>query len=590
VVALVLVLARAWHASKDRSPLAALALMLVGVIVATTVAQIRLNAWNEPFYNAIAGKNLHAFVVQVGVFGLIASTLVALNATQTWLHEMVKVRLRRWLTVDLLQEWLQARRAVRIVWAGEIGVNPDQRVHEDARHLAELTADLGVGLVQSGLLLVSFIGVLWVLSGHAVLTIQDRPLHIPGYMVWCALLYAATGSWLGWRVGRPLIGLNAQRYAREAQLRTLLVRTNEHADAIALTAGEADQQNRLRVQLEQVIHISRQLAGSVARLSLVTSGYGWFAMVVPVIVAAPGYFKGGLSFGALIMVVGAFNQVQQALRWFVDNYRVIADWQATLLRITLFRQALIAMESNRAGLSRIEVSEEAGDRLVLENLGVRTTSGWVALEEQSVEIRPGQHVLIVGRSGSGKSALFRAIAGLWPWGSGHVRLPAQATIMFLPQRPYLPEGSLRDALAYPLPASAFGAGDAAAVLERTGVAHLTPLLDQSQDWDHDLRLEEQQCLAFARVLMHRPQWVLIDDGIDMLDEEHRERVLSIFTHELSSTGVVSMGRHAVRDGFYTRVLHLITSPASSAPAGEQPSGATHDTTSASMTSTPARRV
>jgi putative ATP-binding cassette transporter len=226
----------------------------------------------------------------------------------------------------------------------------------------------------------------------------------------------------------------------------------------------------------------------------------------------------------------------------------------------------------------------------LENLGVRTTSGWVALEEQSVEIRPGQHVLIVGRSGSGKSALFRAIAGLWPWGSGHVRLPAQATIMFLPQRPYLPEGSLRDALAYPLPASAFGAGDAAAVLERTGVAHLTPLLDQSQDWDHDLRLEEQQCLAFARVLMHRPQWVLIDDGIDMLDEEHRERVLSIFTHELSSTGVVSMGRHAVRDGFYTRVLHLITSPASSAPVGEQPSGATHDTTSASMTSTPARRV
>jgi putative ATP-binding cassette transporter len=177
---------------------------------------------------------------------------------------MVKVRLRQWLTADLLRQWLEGHRAVRILWAGEIGINPDQRIHEDARRFTELTADLGVGLVQSGLLLVSFIGVLWILSGHVVLTIHDQPVHIPGYMVWCALLYAAAGSWLGWRVGRPLIGLNAQRYAREAQLRTMLVRTNEHADAIALTAGEADQQDRLRGELEQVVNMMRRLATSVA--------------------------------------------------------------------------------------------------------------------------------------------------------------------------------------------------------------------------------------------------------------------------------------------------------------------------------------
>jgi len=551
------VLAKALRASAHWSPLALLAVGLIAVIVCTTVAQVRLNAWNQPFYDAIAQKDAQAFIVQVGVFALIACALIALNATQTWLHETTKVRLRNWLTSDLLREWLKPRRPVRIVWSGEIGINPDQRIHEDARHLSELTADLTIGLTQSGLLLVSFLGVLWMLSEQITLPIGGQHVVVPGYMVWCALLYAATGYWFSWRVGRPLIALNAQRYAGEAQLRAMLVRASEHADGIALNAGEADEAKRLQTQVDRLLVILRRLVKSVARLSLVTAGYGWFAVIVPLLVAAPGYFTGDLTIGALMMVVGAFNQVQQALRWFVDNFRGIADWRATLLRVASFRQALTNVEGNQAGLGGIEISDQAGQRLVLEKLQVKTTRGSAALAEPHVEIAPGEHVLILDRAAMGESVLFRALAGLWPWGSGRVIRPARVSMMFLPQRPYLPIGSLRAALAYPLPPRQFGDDALKAALERTGLGYLGALLGERQHWYRELSVGEQQCLAFARMLLHRPQWVFIGEAIDLLEEEHRRRVLSIFEHELAGTSVVSMRRRPAPNRHYAQVLHLL---------------------------------
>jgi putative ATP-binding cassette transporter len=574
VASQVLVLARALRASAHWRPLGLLAAGLIGVIVCTTIAQVRLNAWNQPFYDAIAGKDAHAFIVQVGVFALIACALIVLNASQTWLHEMVKVRLRSWLTSDLLREWLTPRRPVKIAWSGEIGVNPDQRIHEDARHLSELSADLAIGLTQSGLLLISFFGVLWMLSEQITLPIGEEHVVVPGYMVWCALLYAATGYWFSWRVGRPLISLNAHRYASEAQLRAMLVRASEHADGIALNAGEADEAKRLHTQVERLLVILRRLVRSVSRLSLVTAGYGWFAIVFPLLVAAPGYFMGNLTIGALMMVVGAFNQVQQALRWFVDNFRGIADWRATLLRVASFRQALTSVDADGRRAGGIEISHQAADRLLLEKLAVQTTRGGAALAETHVEISQGEHVLILDQAEVGESVLFRALAGLWPWGSGQVRWPAQASIMFLPQRPYLPIGSLRAALAYPLPPRAFGESAMKAALERTGLAHLGTLLGERQHWYRELSVREQQCIAFARMLLHRPQWVFIGEAIDLLDEDHRRRVLSIFERELAGTTVVSMRRRPAPGRTWARTLHLLKfdTPAALAPRPEADHG------------------
>ena len=335
-----------------------------------SVGQIRLNVWQGDFFNALEQHNLAIFGSQLLVFSVIVGVLLVLVVAQTWLKEILQVRLREWLTHDLLDRWLAPKRAYLLAHAGEIGVNPDQRVHEDTRHLIDLSTDLAVRMLQASLLLISFIGVLWVLSAKVVFVAGDRSFTIPGYMVWCALVYAIGGSWLAWRVGRPLIPLNATRYAREADLRFSLVRVSECAEGIALYGGETDERRILEGTVDHVLTVMRRLAGGLARLTWVTSGYGWLAIVAPVLVAAPGYFGGSLSFGGLMMVIGAFNQVQQSLRWFVDDFHRIADWRATLLRVMALREALAAADTVDDDRERIELVDHAAGHIGLENLTV----------------------------------------------------------------------------------------------------------------------------------------------------------------------------------------------------------------------------
>ena len=319
--------------SSRRGALLWLGAGLALVVGVTVYWQIKLNAWNRPFYDALSRKDLSAFASQLLVFVGIAGALLVLNVAQTWLNQKTKVTLRDELTRDLFDQWLSPRRAFLLAGAGEVGVNPDQRIHEDARHLTELSTDLCVGLFQATLLLMSFVVVLWFLSAGVVFEFQGRSFVIPGYMVWSALFYAGVASWASWRVGRPLIQLNAERYARESDLRFALVHVNEHAEGIAVHRGEADEKSRLQRELDSLLVVLRGLVGSTTRLTWVTAGYGWFTIIAPIVVASPAYFMGNLSFGGMLMAVGAFQQVQQSLRWFVDNVGVIADWRATLFRV-----------------------------------------------------------------------------------------------------------------------------------------------------------------------------------------------------------------------------------------------------------------
>jgi putative ATP-binding cassette transporter len=546
--------------SPVRNTLFALGIAIFAVIALTAFGQIKLNAWNKPFYDALSRKDFVGFSYQLVVFAVIAGALLVLNVSQTWLREMSKLKLREGLSRDLFDQWLTPKRAFRLSVAGEIGVNPDQRIHEDARHLVDLSTDLGIGLLQATILLGSFIAVLWGLSETVNFSVDGWRFTIPGYMVWCALIYAWVASFVSWRVGRPLIDLNAERYAREADLRFALVRVNERTEAIALYGGEKDEKDHLQRELDQVLLMMRRLVNGVTRLTWVTAGYGWFAIVAPFIVAAPGYFFADMSLGSLMVAVGAFNQVQQALRWFVDNFSLIADWRATLLRVASFRLALVEMDKLGRETGQIELVATADDRLAFDRIGVASPSGCTKLSEKRVMINPAERVLIIGKPRGGKTSIFSAIAGLWPWGCGRILLPPVQTMMFISQRHYIPPGTLRGALAYPASPSQFPSQEFVAALKRIGLGHLSPWLDRVARWDRELTGEEQQKLALSRVLLHKPRWVLLDEAIDHLDEDTRNLVLDIFTQELADAAIVNIGRADTQGGFFTRVLHLIEDP------------------------------
>ena len=555
-----LILWRALWASPQRTKIVLLGVAIVAVIGATAYGQIMLNAWNRPFYDAIARRDLRGFLVQLMVFGGIAGGLLVLNVAQTWLNQATKVKLREGLAHDILDEWLKPRRAFRLVQAGEIGENPDQRIHEDTRHLTELSADLTIGLLQSSLLLGSFISVLWGLSSNVIFHLDGRRFAIPGYMVWCAMASAGAASWLSWLVGRPLVPLNAQRYAQEAELRFALVRLNEHVDNVALYGGEEDEKRHIIIELRNVLHTMWQTVRASTRLTWVTAGYGWFTIIAPIIVAAPGYFGGDLSFGALMMSVGAFMQVQQTLKWFIDNFSTLADWRATLLRIASFREKVTTMDRLGVGENRIEFVNATDGKLAFENLQVATPTGCTMLSERHVEITQGDRVLIVGEPGTGKTLLFRAIAGLWPWGSGQIGMPSSVDVMFVARQPYVPLGTLRAGLAYPASETAYSDEQFGAALKSAGLDRLSSSLDLTERWDKELSDDEQQLLVFARILLNKPRWVVIDEAFDAMDEEMRERIFALFNDDLKETAIIHIGRPETKDHFFTRTLHLIKDP------------------------------
>ena len=445
-----------------------------------------------------------------------------------------------------------SKRIYLLGFAGEIGVNPDQRIQQDAQHLTDLKTTLAIGLVQSTLLLMSFTGVLWLLSEQVVFDFGNGPVTIPGYMVWCALAYSAGGSLLAWRVGRPLVPLNAERYAREADLRVALVRINERADGIVLHDGEFDERRLLNHPVDNVITMMTRLAGALARLTWITSGYGWLALVVPIVVAAPGYFSGHMSFGTLMMVVGAFNQVQSSLRWFVDNLPQIADWRATLLRVVAFRDALATVDTIGADTGRIEVVDSPSGKLEVEDLELALPKICATLDQSRVEISPGERIQILGDSASGKSTLFRALAGMWPWGAGTLRLPPREAMMFMPQRPYLPLGALRAAVSYPAEPGHFDEACRGRRARAGGPRSPRALARSHGPLGPTTAARRAATPGLCAPLLHAPRWVVVDDALSALGDSHRRRVLSFCDLELTGVTLIRLGRDPVLNGFWNR--------------------------------------
>ena len=538
---------------------------LLGVVVALNLALVAmavlLSYWNREFFNALEARDAAQF--QALLFGLaetdsgrmpgfawIAAAYIAIAVYALYLRQALQIRWRRWITENLLEQWLEGRAYYRLSLEDAGADNPDQRLADDARLFVDETLTLGLGLMRSVVTLLSFLVVLWTLSGAVTLL----GVTVPGYLVWVAILYAVLGTWLAHRIGWPLVRLNFQQQKVEADFRYALVRFRDSAEGVALHRGEREEQATLAARFEALMRNWWAVMVATKRLTFFTAGYTQVATVFPFVVAAPGFFAGRIPLGGLTQTASAFGEVQGALSWIVDNYAPLTAWRATVTRLTGFRAALEAARAASArGEGVVAVPGEAGV-LRVEGVTLALPDGRVLIEGASFEVRAGERVLITGASGSGKSTLFRAIAGVWPFGSGTVRLPAGGAALFLPQRPYLPLGTLRRVLAYPAAAEGFSDAQLRAALDDAGLGHLSGRLDAEEPWAQRLSGGEQQRVALARALLNRPAWLFLDEATASLDAAMERRFYELIAERLPDAAVVSIAHRPAVAGFHTRRL------------------------------------
>ena len=550
-----------WN-SPVRIKIISLTVALFLIILVTAYVQVLLNSWNAPFYDSLARRDISAFFHQLGVFGIIAGSLLVLNVIQAWLNQMTALYMREGLARDLVNQWLQAKRALRLASSGLIGVNPDQRLHEDARNLAESTTGLAIGLVQATILLLSFIGVLWELSSGMVFHFKGANFSIPGYMVWAAILYAGSASFLSQFVGRRLVRLNADRYSKEAELRFALMHANEHMPAITIAGGEENERRRINVDISAVLAVIRQLAIANTNLTWVSAGYGWLVLIIPILVAAPAYFSGGLTFGQLMVAVGAFNQVNSALRWYVANFGPIAEWRATLMRVTDFRKALTEMDDKTPMPHTLVFEKAAAGTMLWADLEISTRTSDEATEngfriaEGTVTINAGEHIMINGDHGVNRRLLFEVLAHQWYSGSGTVSLPPMDDMLFMPHAPYVPSGTLREAICFPEDRDVYDEAAVEAAMDKVSLGRLKSRLDTQARWDRLLDTEEQKAVGFAHLLLAKPKWVILDDAMEGLEAEIQAQFSALLA-ELTDVTVIYIGRNdAYLHVMSPRVLHL----------------------------------
>jgi putative ATP-binding cassette transporter len=540
-------------------------LLLVGVI-ALTVLQItiavRLNVWNKDFFNALDKRDWGVFLGQMRTFALLLVAAMGLGVYQAYVKQLLQLRWRSWLTRSLVDRWLAETRYYQLNFIASEVDNPDQRITENTRHTIEMTVEFAIGLINSLLTLISFTGILWAISGTLDLAIGGSELHIPGYMVFAAIVYAGIGSGLTYLIGRPIVAANVRQNATEADYRFALVRVRENSEAIALIHGEADEAKGLTYYLGEVLSASMGLMRSQRRLMWLTSFYTSVGWVYPTLVASPKFFAGAITLGVLMQITAAFGQVQTALNWFVDNFPKLAEWRSHAERLLEFDEALnlVGEATSEAGdVTTIMLSDSGAEVLRFRELQITRVDGNVVIADANTEIAKGERVLIVGPSGSGKSTLFRAIAGLWPWGAGQITLPDRSRMMFLPQRPYLPLGTLRAAICYPASVRKFPIAEVKAALKRCELDALIPRLNEQERWDRVLSGGEQQRLAFCRLILHKPDWVFMDEATSALDDESQQSMMSLFSKELASATLISIAHRQGLDAFHDRTLTLVES-------------------------------
>ena len=545
---------RPYWSSEDRWAAWGLLVVVLGLTLGMVHISVLFNHWNNAFFNALQNRDQAAFLYQLLRVSWLIGLFIFFAVYQLYLSQMLDIRWRRWLTERYLRAWLADGAYYRMqLTAGETD-NPDQRVAEDVHLLVSHTLTLLTGALRALVTMVAFVAILWALSGTLTVPLGWFSLTLPGYLVWAAILYAVAGTWLTHWIGQPLAQLNFEKQRREADFRFGLVRFRENTEAVALYRGEAEELRGFRERFEAVVANWWNIMRRQKRLTYFTAGYAQAAWIFPSVVAAPRYFRGELALGGLMQTVGAFNQLQDSLSFFVQSYKQIAEWCSVVERLAGFERALERVRIQAASGGGVRRADGSAAHLAVEGVDLYLPDGQPLVANVNLSLQRGDTVLLGGASGMGKSTLLRAIAGIWPFGQGEIRGARDARFLFLPQKPYLPIGTLREVVSFPMPAK--GADDATLreALEVVGLPGLAGRLDESRHWALQLSPGEQQRIAFARALVQKPDWLFLDEATSAVDESTETRLYRLVRERLGDTTVFSIGHRATLRAFHARQL------------------------------------
>uniref|UniRef100_UPI0035B084A7 ABC transporter ATP-binding protein/permease n=1 Tax=Hylemonella sp. TaxID=2066020 RepID=UPI0035B084A7 len=553
-------LGRAWalalpyFQSEEKWKARLLLASIVALNLAFVYTLVLFNEWNRFFYDALQEKNYPVFIDQLIRYTVLAFIYIIIAVYRFYLTQHLEMRWRAWMTRHYLQRWLdhQVYYHLELTRYAAVGPdqspdNPDQRMQEDLKLFTTATVGLSMGLLNALVTLASFVGILWALSGEFTFTWSGEEFAIPGFMLWVAILYCAIGTVLTHYVGRRLIPLNYEQQRREADFRHNLIRVREYSEAIALDRGERVEYQQLNLRFGHVLNNYVKLIDAQKRLTMFTASFSQASTVFPFIVAAPRFFSGAIQLGTMMQIASAFNRVQDSLSWFIDNYDALAAWRATTDRLTHFESAICkAQQSTPLQHDATTAGPQASE------LNLDLPTGSRLLAHTALQVQPGDSILLSGPSGSGKSTLFRALAGIWPLASGRVALPASS--MFIPQRPYFPNAPLRDALAYPEPATKYDDETLKQALRDALLPQLVDQLDVTDAWSQKLSGGEQQRLALARVFLKKPTWIFADEATSALDEEAEKTLYGklMAMVKASNGAIVSIAHRQTVATFHSR--------------------------------------
>lgn len=560
----------AWHiirpywTSEDRWAGLGLLLIVVALSLGMVYINVLFSHWNNAFYTALQDKNQTVFLEQLIRVCWLVGIFIFFAVYQLYLNQMLEIRWRQWLTDRYLGAWLSDGAYYRMQLAGRETDNPDQRIAEDVYLLISHSLSLLIGGMRALVNLIAFVAILWGLSGTLTVPLGWFSIGLPGYMVWVALLYAMAGTWFTHWIGNPLVRLNFDRQRCEADFRFGLVRFRENTEGVALYRGEEDELRGFRERFAAVVANWWQIMRRQKRLTYFTSGYAQAGWIFPSVVAAPRYFSGDLSLGGLMQTIGAFSQVQDSLSFFITSYKQIAEWCSVVERLSGFECALERVRVETANGDGVLRGDGEAMRLTVEGVDLHLPSGQPLIEDVNLAILRGETVLLGGASGSGKSTLLRAIAGIWPFGCGQIRRAPDERILFLPQKPYLPIGTLRQVVSYPMPAGGVDDAILREALALVGLSTLAARLGESSHWALQLSPGEQQRIAFARALVQKPEWLFLDEATSAVDEGSEVRLYALLRDRLPGTTLFSIGHRATLRPFHSR--HLLVQRNGKGPA------------------------